>query len=49
VHVAVLFKDGNSLKLLVTVLAISVKNSLFTSGSYFAVLCTGLNCSNIYC
>ena len=48
-QVAVLFTDSNNLHSVVTPLYISVKCNLFTSGSFFVVLCKILNCSNIYC
>jgi hypothetical protein len=49
VHVAVLFTDSNNLNSVVSASDISVKRNLFTSGSFFVVLCTILSCSNIYC
>ena len=49
VLVAVLFADSNNLNSVVTALDISVKCNLFTPGSFLVVLCTVLNCSNIYC
>jgi hypothetical protein len=49
VHVAVLFTDSNSLNSVVSTLYIIVKCNLFTSGSFFVVLCTIFNCSNVCC